>query len=86
MPGGRKAPERVLPKGMPREQVLEELWPAILRMDALLSECEAHFGRRTKFMSHPVLGPLTAAQWRKFHWVHGRHHVRQILDRRRLAE
>jgi hypothetical protein len=26
-----------------------------------------------------VLGPLTGAQWRKFHLVHGLHHQKQLL-------
>jgi hypothetical protein len=25
-----------------------------------------------------VLGPLSAQQWRRFHQVHGQHHLRQI--------
>jgi hypothetical protein len=29
-----------------------------------------------------ILGPLTGAQWRKFHLVHGRHHVKQVLHLR----
>ncbi|MGZ7099671.1 MAG: DUF1569 domain-containing protein [Candidatus Angelobacter sp.] len=33
-------------------------------------------------MDHPVLGPLTAAEWRKFHLVHGLHHVKQIRSLR----
>jgi hypothetical protein len=32
-------------------------------------------------LDHPFIGPLTADQWRKFHWVHGRHHIRQMQDR-----
>jgi len=32
-------------------------------------------------MDHLFLGPLTANEWRKFHWVHGRHHARQIRER-----
>jgi hypothetical protein len=24
---------------------------------------------------------LTADQWRRFHWIHGRHHARQIRER-----
>ena len=38
-----------------------------------------------KVLDHPVLGPLTARQWRKFHLAHGRHHVKQILQRRPSA-
>lgn len=86
MPGGRAAPEGTRPIGMPAEQVVENLTAKIAVMDALLGRCEVRFGARTRFLSHPVLGPLTGAEWRKFHWVHGRHHVRQILAlRQRIA-
>jgi hypothetical protein len=46
-------------------------------MDAIVAQCEARFGCG-KVLDHPILGPLTAAQWRKFHLIHGRHHVKQI--------
>jgi hypothetical protein len=29
-------------------------------------------------LDHPILGPFSIAQWRKFHLVHGLHHVKQI--------
>jgi len=29
-------------------------------------------------LTHMVLGPLTVAQWRRFHRVHARHHAKQI--------
>jgi hypothetical protein len=51
-------------------------------MDEIIRRAEQRYGRRTRLVDHPVLGPLTARQWRKFHWVHGRHHVAQILERR----
>ena len=54
-------------------------------MGALLAECESRHGAATRVMDHPILGPLTARQWRKFHWVHGRHHVKQILKLRRVV-
>lgn len=78
MPEGRKAPERTQPRGMPAEEVLRGIAPQIQAMDELITQCEAQFGKRTRLVDHPVLGPLTARQWRKFHWVHGRHHVKQI--------
>jgi len=83
MPPGRKAPERSRPRGMPAAQVVNEIATRIAEMDALITRYEAQFGKRIRLMDHPVLGPLTAQQWRKFHWVHGRHHVKQI---RRLRE
>lgn len=81
MPGGRKAPERALPRGMPPQDVQRDLIPELMRMGSGLDDCERRFGAGAKIMDHPFLGPLTAGEWRKFHWVHGRHHVRQIRMR-----
>jgi hypothetical protein len=78
MPEGRKAPERAQPRGMPAEEVSRDIASRISAMDAVIAQCEARFGKRTRVLDHPILGPLTARQWRKFHWVHGRHHVKQI--------
>ena len=80
-PGGRKAPERTEPRGMSPEEVRQAIAPELQKMDLGLDDCERRFGARTKIMDHPVLGPLTVTQWRKFHWVHGRHHARQIRER-----
>ncbi len=81
LPRGRKAPERATPQGMPAEEVLRAIVPELQKMGSELNECERRFGARTKIMDHPFLGPLTAEEWRRFHWVHGRHHVRQIRER-----
>ena len=78
MPGGRKAPEHVVPKGLPPDEVLRDLPTHIAEMDRVLAECERRFGADCKLANHFVLGPLTAQQWRKFHWVHARHHLKQI--------
>jgi hypothetical protein len=78
MPEGRKAPGPTQPCGMPADEVRREIGPQISAMEETIAQCEARFGKRTRVLDHPVLGPLTARQWRKFHWVHGRHHVKQI--------
>jgi Protein of unknown function (DUF1569) len=78
MPQGRKAPERARPRGMPAAEVAREIGSRIAAMDSVIAQCEARFGKRTRLLDHPILGPLTGQQWRKFHWVHGRHHVKQI--------
>ena len=85
-PRGRKAPKQVIPRGMPAETVVAEIGPQITAMDALITQCEARYGARKKLLDHPVMGPLTARQWRKFHWVHGRHHAKQIWKRRQRGE
>lgn len=81
LPSGRKAPERTIPRGMGTEAVRQAIFPEIQTMESGLRECENTFGPKSKIMDHPILGPLTAAEWRKFHWVHGRHHARQIRQR-----
>ena len=81
LPGGRKAPESVTPRGMSPEEVQQGIAPELQKMASGLDDCERRFGARTKIMDHPFLGPLTANEWRKFHWVHGRHHARQIRER-----
>lgn len=81
LPSGAKAPERATPKGMPPQELLAAIVPEIRQMDSGLAEGERKFGAKTKIMDHPIMGPFTADQWRKFHWVHGRHHARQIRER-----
>ncbi len=85
MPSGRKAPKNTVPRGLAVEKVRAEVGLKIAAMDEIIAACEARFGNG-KVLDHPILGPLTAAQWRKFHWVHGRHHARQIERLRRQAE
>jgi hypothetical protein len=79
LPEGRKAPPTTLPKGLPPENVRTQWAEKIALMDVAMARCEARFGRRARLSDHPVLGPLTVAQWRKFHLVHGRHHAKQIV-------
>jgi len=81
LPEGRKSPERAVPRGMPAEEVRPALASELERMGSGLDDCERRFGARTKILDHPILGPLTAEEWRKFHWVHARHHARQIRAR-----
>lgn len=78
LPSGREAPPVVRPRGLPTEKVLADIGPKIAEMDAIMTRCEEKLGARHKLLDHPILSPLTAGQWRKFHLVHGRHHVKQI--------
>ena len=84
LPEGRKAPKQTVPRGLPVEKVRAEIGVKLAAMDAIVAQCEARFGRG-KVLDHPILGPLTAAQWRKFHLIHGRHHVKQIDKLREQA-
>lgn len=77
-PPGRKSPEPAVPRGMPAQRVMSEILGNLARMDELITECERKFSPRQPIAEHPILGPLTAAEWRGFHLTHGRHHVKQL--------
>ena len=85
MPTGRKAPAVAEPKGVPVEKVRRDLGAKMAAMDAIIAQCEARFGGRVLLLDHPILGPLSATQWRKLHVVHGRHHLKQLLRLRERA-
>jgi hypothetical protein len=83
MPKGRKAPEFTRPRGADPQTAPHDIQKNLHAMRGVIDECERRFGRRAKIALHAILGPLTAPQWRKFHWVHTRHHMRQIAALRR---
>ncbi|HEV2698918.1 MAG TPA: DinB family protein [Terriglobales bacterium] len=85
-PSARESPERVRPRGTPPDQVKTEVMGNIARMDEVISRCESEFAPRRPIADHPVLGPLTAAEWRGFHITHGKHHARQIIRLRSSRE
>lgn len=77
-PTGRPAPEFARPKGMSGEAALQTIRENLAAMDQALAECEQRFGGEVKIADHVVLGPLTIRQWRRFHLIHTRHHMKQI--------
>lgn len=82
LPSGREAPVVARPRGLAPEKVMAEIGQKISEMDNNLARCEEKFGSRRKLLDHPILGPLTATQWRKFHLAHGLHHLKQIRSLR----
>ncbi len=78
MPGGRKAPAPTVPKGIGPEQAVREIRANFDEMEKVVAEAEQKFGSKVIVGVHPILGPLNAPQWRKFHLVHGLHHCKQI--------
>ena len=77
-PTGRPAPKFTLPKGAPPEQVARSIREHLVAMDGVLADIERQFGTSVKVADHPVLGPFTVSEWRKFHYVHTHHHMKQI--------
>jgi hypothetical protein len=85
MPQGRQAPKMTVPRGLPPERILAEVQSKIVAMDAIISEAEKKWGGSCRVLDHPILGPLSPCQWRKLHWVHGRHHLKQVWRLRRAT-
>jgi Protein of unknown function (DUF1569) len=78
LPSGAESPPQARPRGMAAEKVRVEISSQIAAMDDIIGRCELQYGTRAKLLNHPMLGPMSGRQWRKFHWVHGRHHLKQI--------
>ena len=77
-PSGRKSPKLVEPEPICNGvETLAAIRTELLRLTELQSKAEQMFGS-VKVMDPPVLGPLTANQWPRFHYVHARHHMKQI--------
>jgi len=80
-PGGREAPSPVCPPDcslpLSGEELSHKAAVGLARIDQLFAQAESLFGSR-RAISHVVLGPLSIYQWRRFHLIHGRHHLRQI--------
>ncbi|HET6179759.1 MAG TPA: DUF1569 domain-containing protein [Candidatus Sulfotelmatobacter sp.] len=82
LPSRREAPPVARPRGLAQEKVRAEIGATIAALDDILRGVRR---ARKKLLDHPILGPLTAWQWRKFHRVHGRHHGKQIRRLRAMA-
>ena len=80
-PTGVDAPAVAVPRGVSPELVRGTIFAEIDKMASGLDDCERRFGSRTKILDHPILGPLNVNQARKLHFLHGRHHARQIRER-----
>ena len=78
LPEGRKAPKNTVPKGKSLEEVRATIAPTIAVMDAIISQAEKKYGQEARLLDHPILGPLRGKEWRRFHWVHGNHHLKRI--------
>ncbi len=76
-PSGRAAPESTLPSGAP-PHARGAIRAALVELDEVCARCADRFGERVKVSNHPILGAFTVRQWRRFHRIHTRHHMKQI--------
>lgn len=81
MPSGRVAFKQITPSDGLNPTSLRRFYDGLVAMDATLTDAERRFGKRTKLLDHPMLGPLNAREWRQFHLAHSRHHLKQMSER-----
>lgn len=88
-PSGRKAPDGVTPPSTQEHRSGSALCKAvhdrIVRMDQLLEQTKAMFGNK-QAVNHMILGPLSVHQWKRFHLIHGLHHIKQIRSIRKANQ
>jgi hypothetical protein len=82
MPQGVPALEETMPKpggfpAMSGRELIDLLRREVAAMDTLLDTCRRRFGIE-RVGIHPFLGPLRVDQWRRFHAIHGVHHLGQL--------
>jgi hypothetical protein len=70
-------PQRSIPPDRSRAAILE----ALDALDANLARAAAAFGEGRPVLNHPYFAGLSVRGWRKFHWRHVAHHMRQVRDR-----
>ena len=81
-PHGLAAPSHVRPGqlGWPSlngAELTTAMKDELERMDELLEACRTRFGLQ-RVASHFIFGPLRVDQWRRFHVIHARHHMKQL--------
>ena len=83
-PHGRSAPSVTIPGGMSPLEALAAARTSLAALDAAAARGVEVFGPVTRVANHPLLGGFTIPQWRRFHRVHTRHHMKQIVALRVL--
>ncbi len=73
-----KAPEPTTPTGsIPADRVRESARAALAALDVAAERAVARFGDALPLLNHPYFAGMNVRQWRKFHWRHTAHHMRQ---------
>ena len=79
-----EAPEKTWPQqSIAPERSVAAIREALLALDGTLTRVADRFGERVMVANHPYFAGLTVGQWRKFHWRHTVHHMRQVRQRLR---
>ncbi len=83
IPRGRQAPPGSVPEARPDpEATAAQFRMGVARLEALLEAWPLE-RQAAVFVKHPLLGDLNLPEWVRFHYLHSRHHARQIAARLR---
>jgi hypothetical protein len=80
-PPGISSPERVRPHDRPDPELAAAQFRMGVERTGMLVEAWPPQRQVGVFVLHPILGDLNLPEWVRFHYVHCRHHARQIQDR-----
>lgn len=75
------SPEAVRPRGEPGAVGVETVRARLAALDEALAAAAGVFGDTTPILNHPILGPFSVRDWRRFHAIHVRHHMKQVRER-----
>lgn len=78
LPGGLKAVEASWPSADPEPELVTAQFRMGVEMTRLLSTEWPEERQEAVFLRHPYLGDLNLPEWVRFHYIHCRHHARQI--------
>lgn len=78
-----EAPRTTRPtRSIPPERSVAAVLETLRSLDTALARAAQRFGDDRLVANHPYFSGLTVPQWRKFHWRHTLHHMRQVRERR----
>ena len=77
-----ESPDATKPRGtIAADGSVAALREALTKLDETMDRIAARFGEDVPAANHPYFAGLSVRQWRKFHWRHTVHHMRQLRDR-----
>jgi hypothetical protein len=82
-PPGRRAPQATTPPDHPDVDLVAAQYRMALERFATMVETWPEKRQLEVFVKHPLLGDLNLPEWGRFHYLHARHHARQIRSRLR---
>ena len=76
------SPEMTRPRGtVTADRSVVAAREALVQLDATMDRIVERFGERTPSANHPYFAGMGVYHWRKFHWRHTLHHMRQVRQR-----